>query len=516
MTERPALDRALLWQLAGLAVLAFLFRLVPVLLTGGLAGMIDYDDGVYMGTALALVRGKIVYRDFYMLHPPGIVYTLTPFAMLSWAFSDATAFAAARFGFMVLGGLNTFLVGLVASRFGRTAALASAAFYAVWLVAAKVERSTWLIAPQNTLELLALLALAPTLPGPGSIPVSWRRAAVVGVLIGCCGTIQIWGIVTAAVIFAWLFLRTFRQPGGWLRPMLAYSIAGVATIAVLFLPFFLAAGTKMIRIVIFDQIGRAEAGVGLVARMRLMEGLPIAVVDRLGFPYLPVVIFVAVMATVLVLAWRRPSARLWVALFVGQSLFLLKTPSFFGHYAAWMVPAAVLSVGMVVTTLLEWAAGRPRIGQAIKVVYGAGLAGYLFITLAPNVVGFAVASHPFDGSGIVAAIKDARCPTSDSPSILILTGTMRRLLDDGCPLLVSPSGVSYDTDNNLVGKQRRRPNQPEYQAAMQAYFGGSDAAIFVRNPDNMGFTEATQDLIESKLPTLVRIGNARIYLPAGP
>src|SRR2546422_8861824 len=70
---RLALDRALVWQLAGLAVLAFLFRLVPVLLAGGLKGMIDYDDGVYMGSALSLVRGRIVYRGFFILHPPGVV-----------------------------------------------------------------------------------------------------------------------------------------------------------------------------------------------------------------------------------------------------------------------------------------------------------------------------------------------------------------------------------------------------------------------------------------------------------
>jgi hypothetical protein len=516
MTERPVLDRALLWQLAGLGVLAFLIRLIPVLLSGGLQGMIDYDDGVYMGSALALVRGKIVYRDFYMLHPPGIVYVLSPFAALSWVFSDATAFAAARFAFMVLGGLNTFLVGVVASRFGRTAAFAAAGLYMVWLVVAKVERSTWLVAPQNTLELLALFLLAPTLPGPNAIPITWRRAALVGILIGCCGTIQIWGIVTAAVFFVYLFLRTLRQPGGWLRPVLAYSIAGFATIAALFLPFFLAAGEKMIRIVIFDQIGRREAGVGLIARMRQMEGLPHAVVTRLHLDYLPVIIFAAVMVTVVVVAWRRPAARLWVGLFVAQSVFLLYTPSFFGHYAAWMVPAAALSIGVTVTTLIDWAGTRARLVQAVKLLYAAGLAVYLLMTLSPQTVGYPVASHPFDPAPIVAAIKDARCPTSDSPSVLILTGTLRRLLEDGCPVLISPSGVSYDSDQNLKGKARNRPNQPEYQAIMQAYFGGSDAAIFSRKDENMGFTKATWDVIRAKLPVFVRVGNSRIYLPAGP
>jgi hypothetical protein len=512
---RLGLDRALIWQLALLAVLAFLIRLVPVLLAGGLKGMIDYDDGVYMGSALSLVRGRIVYRDFFMLHPPGIMYVLAPFAALSWVFSDATAFAAARAGFMVLGALNTFLVGVLAARFGRTAAFASAGLYAVWIVAAKVERSTWLIAPQSTLLLLALLLLVPWSTGSPGRAITWRRASVVGVLIGCCGVIQIWGIVTAGVFFAWLFLRTMRQPGGWLRPIVAYSLAGLATVAIAFLPFVLAAGDKFIRIVIFDQIGRGEAGVGIVSRIRAMEGLPHAIV-RLGLGALPVAIFVVVVLAVVVVAWRRPGVRLWAALFLVQAAFLLVTPSFFGHYAGWLAPAAALSIGMVATSAVEWSVHRPRLARAIKGVYAAGLAGLLFATLFPFVVGLGSVSKHFPATEVAAAIQGARCPTGDSPSVLIFSGALRRILDNGCPLLISPTGVSYDTDRNLSGKDRLRLNQPEYQAAMQAYFGSSDAAMFSREAKNVGLSDETWAVIRAHLPVEVRIGKVMILLPAGP
>ncbi|HEU4673001.1 MAG TPA: hypothetical protein VFS32_08890, partial [Candidatus Limnocylindrales bacterium] len=239
-------DRRLVVSLLGLAILAFLARLVPVLATGGLRGYIDYDDGVYMGTALALMRGSVVYRDFYMLHPPGIVYVLSPFAALSFVVSDAAAFMAARLGFMLLGALNTVLVGLVAARAGRLAALASAALYAVWIVPIYTERSTWLVGPQNTLLLLALLAMAwrPARPDGGPAPLGWRRAALVGALIGACGAIQIWGVVTAAAVFAWLVVEVRREQDR-LRPLVAYVVAGIVTVGVLLLPFFLVAGTKM-------------------------------------------------------------------------------------------------------------------------------------------------------------------------------------------------------------------------------------------------------------------------------
>jgi alpha-1,2-mannosyltransferase len=513
---RLGLDRVLVRQLAVLAVLAFLLRLLPVLVSGGLQGIIDYDDGVYMGTALSLVRGRIVYRDFFMLHPPGIVYVLLPFASLSWLFSDATAFAAARVGFMLLGALNTFLVGVIAARYGRTAALASAALYAVWIVAAKVERSTWLIAPQNTLLLLALLVLLPSLAGAKRQPITWRKAALVGALIGFCGAIQIWGLVTAGVIFVWLVLRTVRQPGGWLRPVVAYSVAGVTTVALTFLPFLVAAGEKMIRIVIFDQIGRGESGVGISARMRILEGIPHPVISRLGLTWLPLLVFVLVMLAVVFVAWRRRGVRLWAALFIAQCAFLLVTPSFFGHYSGWIAPAAALCIGMVAASAIEWSALRPRLTTAIKAAYAAGLAGCLFVTLLPWLVGLPSPSNRFPAQAVADAIQDAHCPTGDSPSVLILTGALRRMLDDGCPLLVSPTGVSYDTDPDLRGKDRTRTKQPEYQAVMQSYFGGADAAMFSRSNKNLGLSDATWAVIRAHLPVEVRRGQVMILLPAGP
>ena len=314
LAARLGIDGSLLWQLAAIAVAAFVIRLVPVLLTGGLHGIIDYDDSVYMGAALAFVDGRIPYRDFALLHPPGIVYLLSPFAALSWFTSDAAAFAAARLGFMALGAANTFLVGLVASRCGRRAALAAALLYAVWIVAVRVERSTWLIAPQSALLLLALLALTyPRSSTVGGPRVTWRKAAAVGVLIGLSCAIQIWGALVLAVVLAWLVVTTARQPGGWLRPAGAYAIAGSLTVLVAFLPFLLAAGGQMLRYVITDQLGladrsrrdgRPDPGDGRTVKRARPKGES----HRLGrgscSSSSPALLFAA---------WRRPPMRLWVA-----------------------------------------------------------------------------------------------------------------------------------------------------------------------------------------------------------
>ena len=64
-----------------LAIVAFVVRLMPVLLGGGLQGLHGYDDSVDL-VARALVHGALPYRDFLLLHPPGMILGLSPFAVL--------------------------------------------------------------------------------------------------------------------------------------------------------------------------------------------------------------------------------------------------------------------------------------------------------------------------------------------------------------------------------------------------------------------------------------------------
>ncbi|HEY3523584.1 MAG TPA: hypothetical protein VGK63_07745 [Candidatus Limnocylindrales bacterium] len=518
--ERLGIDRRLLLGLLGVAVIAFLARLIPVLASAGLHGFIDYDDGVYMGSALALVRGRIVYRDFVMLHPPGIVYVLSPFALLSFVVSDANAFAAARLGMMILGAINTLLVGAVAARLSRTAALAAAALYAVWIVPIYTERSTWLVGPQNTALLLALLVLAvPATNGERRTEtrsegaLGWRRAALAGLLLGICGAIQIWAAVPAVVILAWIAWRTRDQPGGWLRPTTAYVAAGLATVAVLFAPFLVAAGPRMIRIIIFEQLGRGADNVALLRRITAMEGMPQAATAPIA--HVAVVCgAVLISGAVALTAWRRPVVRPWATLMAIQAAFLLVTPSFFRHYAAWYAPAAAISVGCAVAALIEAIPDRRRAVVVARLVTATGLVALLSMTLFPRAVQMRSATLPFPAHRVALALGDARCPTSDSPSLLILTGMMRRMVTNGCPLLVSPTGISYDTDR-VATNRGSRPNQPEYQAAMRAYYTGSDAVAFIRSDHSNGLSSATWAAIRARFPVEHHVGRVRIFLPSG-
>ena len=63
-------------------------------------GIDGYDDGVYYSAADAVVAGEAPYRDFVLLHPPGLIYLLTPFAALGPLVGDANGWATARVAMM--------------------------------------------------------------------------------------------------------------------------------------------------------------------------------------------------------------------------------------------------------------------------------------------------------------------------------------------------------------------------------------------------------------------------------
>ena len=102
---------ALLVGALGVFVVGLVARLVPLLRGGGLTGFNRYDDGVNFSGALGLVHGRLPYRDFLWLHPPGMQLALAPFAASSYLIGEPAAFVVARLGWIVVGSLTAVLVG---------------------------------------------------------------------------------------------------------------------------------------------------------------------------------------------------------------------------------------------------------------------------------------------------------------------------------------------------------------------------------------------------------------------
>src|SRR3954454_24103846 len=90
-------------------VVAVTARLVPVLHGYGLGALGNYDDGVHFAAAIGLVHGLLPYRDFLLLHPPGVALLLAPFAWLADLLGEPDAMMVARLCWMALAGLNAVL-----------------------------------------------------------------------------------------------------------------------------------------------------------------------------------------------------------------------------------------------------------------------------------------------------------------------------------------------------------------------------------------------------------------------
>jgi hypothetical protein len=503
--------RHALVALVTLAAVAFAIRALPTWMGGGLHGYNAYDDGVYFGAAAALMHGVLPYRDYLLLHPPGMVLVLAPFAAIGGVIGDADAFALARLGMKSLGALNAVLVAVIAGRYGRSAGLFAGLLYAGWSSAAAVERSTDLHAPQNALLLVALLVLS----RPGRIGV--RPAAVAGIALGLAMTIQLWQGVSLLVLLWWVVVRSRGRGTERTRPVLAYLGGAAAAAAIVCLPFFLLAPGAMVRYVVLDQLGRPNQGVALIERLRVLEGLPR--LGRIPEAMRPVILDSLAMAGVIGAAalstwtalrclWARP----WVVLALVQTAVVLATPSFFEDYVGLVAPAATLVLGTGFASLAAWF-GR----------HGART----FVTVTPVILlvvllGTVSLAHR-DGvrlpiASLEADIASTRCVSADAPSLLILTSALHRDLERGCRLVLDPSGVSIHLERatgerGSILELRRR--QVAYQEAMVEWYTAGTAALFVR-PTADALSVPTRDAISRRLPVAIDRGPVTVWLAPPP
>ncbi len=128
---------------------------------GGPYPVDNYDPSVYYAAAVGLGSGRIPYRDFLLLHPPGLLIFLQPFVALGSAIGDQAADLVARVAFMVLGALTTMLIYRLLAVRGIVAGLFGAGFYLVFFPAIYSERTTRLEGLASFVVVWALVLLAP-------------------------------------------------------------------------------------------------------------------------------------------------------------------------------------------------------------------------------------------------------------------------------------------------------------------------------------------------------------------
>lgn len=186
--------RAGAWTIVAVAVLAAssaLVRAEGLIAPGGGSATAQFDEGVYVGAAGALVEGDLPYRDHVFLHPPGIFVLLGPVAatvepLSSWS----GVLLVARWLVVLVAAGNVVLVALNGVRWrGWLAGVVAGALYACYLPAVRTEGHVMLEPFVNFFVLAGALIWCGRARRSGSD----ARAAWAGSLIGFGMTVKLTG-----------------------------------------------------------------------------------------------------------------------------------------------------------------------------------------------------------------------------------------------------------------------------------------------------------------------------------
>jgi alpha-1,2-mannosyltransferase len=489
----------------GVAIVAFFARLFPVLHGAGLKGVGGYDDGVYFAASEAVVHGRVPYRDFMLLHPPGLVYLLTPFAFLARWLGDADAWAMARIFMMLIGVASAVLVTAILRPYGTLGALAGGLMYAVWFPALNAEFSTLLEGPSNTALLVALLLLTRrSQTGVDRSSAGWSEVAA-GAALGLAASTKIWGVVPLLVVVAWQLVIRGKEAS------VAVSAGALAMMVIVCGPTFVLDPSRMWELVVGDQLHRSGSNTAPVFRAanftpvsRLLPGA------STGTTAVALLVIVAVGLLLAVSAWSRPSARVFVILLLAQSAVLLGSPSYFPHYGAYLAPATALTTGVGVAVLAQRSragARLPRVAITVAVVIGLTVLAVPVVRV-PRMT-------PFDASGVTTALTGRRCVEADTPSSLILAGVLSTDLARGCPTRIDVTGSTYNVDR-VVGPDGRpleRARNPVWQRDILGYLLSGNAAMVTRL-EAEGLSPGTRRTLR-RLPILYRGANLTVYATSG-
>ncbi len=465
--------------------IAFGLRLLVPLTNVGLVGNYSYDASVYYSAGAALVHGRVPYRDFILLHPPGAMLATAPAAWIGRLTSDHTGFAIAMVEFTIFGAASAVLVVVVARGLGAAwpAATLGGLFYAVWFLSVRNEYLSRLEPLGNFLLLCGLVGYV----GIGGRH-SKRSAVLCGAGFGAAASVKIWYVVPLAVVLCFLVAR--RRLGDAGRAVLGAA----ASVGLICGPFLALAPSGMWRMVVSDQLGRTQANP--VRAFLLLQQLPPGVSWYAAF-LLDVVLLVS-LAVLSVAAWRAPAVRLPAALLLAHSAVLVASPSWFFSYLDYLTPAAALCVASGVA-----AARVVRRVSGVLVARTSAVAGAIVIGLALVIpatrlwYGRDKARASLPSLELAAATSDVRCIISDSPMALIGLNALSRNLANGCPNWIDVTGRTYASDMDVRGADGRRLSRlanPRWQQSLRNYLVSGDAVIILRSKD-AGISPTTWDAI---------------------
>ncbi len=123
--------------------------------------------------------------------------------------------------------------------------------------------------------------------------------------------------------------------------------------------------------------------------------------------------------------------------------------------------------------------------------------------------------HPgshFPGRTLEQVLAQAPgCVTTDDPIALIETGALRRNFALGCPVVVDPSGYSYDLQP-AAGRHLARPHDAQWQQFVEHHLGSGAVSVVVRFRSAPGLSHRTRAVIAS-WPVLADVAGYQVRRP---
>lgn len=330
-----------------MACAAFIARAWPYVVRPVLVYPTSFDDGVYFSAAALFVRGELPYRDFVLVHPPGVVFAYAAPALLSLKVDVAQAFMAARWMAVLLGtAAATVITAAVASRWGLVGAAVAGLSYAFFPMAVEQERSVYLEPVLNLLcaaSFWILVRLNPGAPRPA------HGVLGAGVLLGLAGAVKLWAIswALALLLLVWPLGR---------RRMLLFVSAAAVTYAVVCLPFVLLAPGSFVAQVFGMQL------------LRPADGDPReAIAWTMASEHWGTLVFALLMAGVALARRRELPRAFWAATAaLGLSALLFwSARAYWSVYNAYFGVPMTLMAGIALARAIDGVSSRIAIGLVV-------------------------------------------------------------------------------------------------------------------------------------------------------
>ena len=402
------------------------------------------------------------YRDFVLLHPPGIMLALAPFAAVGRLTADHVGFVLAGLAFTGIGAVNA-RPGLGdRTQAGNESTSPRSAPDSSPPCGSDRSGLSTSVGSSRLANLFVLLGLYGLRRPPAAGPPDWssrpdgssaghghqredlvRRAADRRGGLGCAS-----GPPTASA-------RWLSRPG---RPSPLLAIDG---------PFFALAPSQMWHMVITDQLGRTRSNVSPLTRLDQTVDFTawhraLGRVARRSRGDRPAVALVGLIVS----AGRRPGGRVLVVLLAVQVLVLAAAPSWFSFYSDYLTPAlAVIGgarTGRCPARNLAGGRGDPapahRTTASVRHRLGRGRARAVRAACAGN-----ASERRFPQVTLAAAGHPPPCVMSDSPMALIELDALSRSFSPGCRDWVDITGRTYGADRMNVAAAEEHPVAARHQ-----------------------------------------------------